>query len=65
LDRSKDKHIRASDLMYYMRKVAKIKLSSEEAEAMIDYADTDDDGLVTFDDFREKVLEALEAAAEF
>ena len=48
-----------------MRKVAKIKLSSEEAEAMIEYADTDDDGLVTFDDFREKVLEALDAAADF
>ena len=32
---------------------------------MVEYADTDDDGLVTFDDFREKVLEAMDAAAEF
>ena len=65
LDRAKDQHIRASDLKYYMRKVARLQLSSEEAEAMIEYADTDEDGLVTFDDFRDKVLEALDAAAEF
>ena len=65
LDRAKDKHIRASDLKYYMRKVARIQLSSEEAEAMIEFADTDEDGLVTFDDFREKVMEALDAAADF
>ena len=31
---------------------------------MVEYADTDDDGLVTFDDFRDKVLEAMDAAAE-
>ena len=34
-----------------MRKVAHIKLSSEEAEAMIEFADSDEDGLVSFDDF--------------
>ena len=34
-----------------MRKVAHIKLSSEEAEAMIQFADTNGDGLVSFDDF--------------
>lgn len=34
-----------------MRKVAHIKLSSEEAEAMIEFADSDEDGFVTYDDF--------------
>ena len=28
-----------------------IKLSSEEAEAMIEFADSDEDGLITFEDF--------------
>lgn len=35
-----------------MRKVAHIKLSTEEADAMIKYADTDGDGLITFNDFK-------------
>ncbi len=59
LDRAKDKHISSKDLKYYMRKVARVQLSSEEAEAMIEYADSDDDGLVTYPDFRKKLLEAL------
>lgn len=43
------------ELKYFMRKVAHIKLSSEEAEAMIEFADSDDDGLVSFDDFLQVV----------
>ena len=34
-----------------MRKVAHINLSTELAEAMIKFADGDEDGLLTFDDF--------------
>ena len=41
-----------------MRKVAHIKLSSEEAEAMIEFADSDEDGLVSFDDFLQVVTTA-------
>lgn len=51
LDKENDNHISTKELKYFMRKVAHIKLSSEEAEAMIEFADTDEDGLVTFDDF--------------
>ena len=51
LDKEKDNHISVKELKYFMRKVAHIKLSSEEAEAMIEFADGDEDGLVTFDDF--------------
>lgn len=35
LDKEKDDLISAKELKYFMRKVAHIKLSSEEAEAMI------------------------------
>lgn len=35
-----------------MRKVAHIKLSNAEAEAMMKYADSDGDGLISFMDFR-------------
>jgi Ca2+-binding EF-hand superfamily protein len=51
LDKEKDNHISVKELKYFMRKVAHIKLSSEEAEAMIEFADSDEDGLVSFDDF--------------
>ena len=34
-----------------MRKVGHIKLSSEECEAMIELADSDQDGLVSIKDF--------------
>ena len=51
LDKEKDNHISVKELKYFMRKVAHIKLSSEEAEAMIEFADNDEDGLVSFDDF--------------
>ena len=51
LDKEKDSHISAKELKYFMRKVAHIKLSSEEAEAMIEFADSDEDGLITFEDF--------------
>ena len=43
-----------------MRKVAHIRLSNEEAEAMIKYADSDNDGLVTFNDFMSVAIELSE-----
>ena len=51
LDKERDGHISVKELKYFMRKVAHIKLSSEEAEAMIEFADSDEDGLVSFEDF--------------
>ena len=62
LDKEKDGTINIKELKYFMRKVARIKLSSEEAEAMIEFADSDEDGLVTLDDFREVVTLALGGA---
>ena len=38
LDKEKDDVITAKELKYFMRKVAHIKLSSEEADAMIEFA---------------------------
>ena len=55
LDKEKDNQISVKELKYFMRKVAHIKLSSEEAEAMIEFADSDEDGLVSFDDFLQVV----------
>lgn len=52
LDKEKDGSISVKELKYFMRKVAHIKLSSEEAEAMIEFADSDDDGFVSFEDFQ-------------
>jgi len=52
LDKEKDDFISEKELKYFMRKVAHIKLSSEEAKAMIDFADSDGDGLINYDDFR-------------
>ena len=46
LDKEKDDYITAKELKYFMRKVAHIKLSSEEAQAMIDFAG--EDGKVSF-----------------
>ena len=51
LDKEKDNHISAKELKYFMRKVAQINISSQLAESMINFADGDEDGLVTFDDF--------------
>ena len=51
LDKEKDNHISIKELKYFMRKVANINISSEVAEAMMKFADGDEDGLVTFDDF--------------
>ena len=52
LDKEKDDYISLKELKYFMRKVAHIKLSSEEAQAMIEFADSDGDGLITFEDFK-------------
>ena len=51
LDKEKDNHISVKELKYFMRKVARIHISSEVAAAMMKFADGDEDGLVTFDDF--------------
>ena len=52
LDKEKDDYISEKELKYFMRKVAHIKLSTEEAKAMIDFADSDGDGLITYEDFK-------------
>lgn len=52
LDKEKDDFISEKELKYFMRKVAHIKLSTEEAKAMIEFADSDGDGLINYDDFR-------------
>ena len=52
LDKEKDDFISEKELKYFMRKVAHIKLSSEEAKAMIEFADSDGDGLITYEDFK-------------
>ena len=52
LDRERDDYITIKEIKYFMRKVAHIKLSNAEAEAMLKYADSDGDGLVSFEDFR-------------
>ena len=51
LDKEKDGYISAKELKYFMRKVAHIRLSSEEADAMIEFADGDEDTLVSLEDF--------------
>ena len=51
LDKEKDNHISVKELKYFMRKVAKVHISSEVAAAMMKFADGDEDGLVTYDDF--------------
>ena len=58
LDKDKDGKLSAKELKYFMRKVAHLKLSSEEAEAMIEFASGSDNGIVTFDDFLEVVKQA-------
>ena len=59
LDKENDQAISAKELKYFMRKVAHIKLSSEEAKAMIEYADFDEDGMVSFEDFEKIVNKTL------
>ena len=62
LDKEKDDFISEKELKYFMRKVAHIKLSSEEAKAMIDFADSDGDGMINYDDFR-NVIEMFQDTA--
>jgi calmodulin len=57
LDKEQDDFLSVKELKYFMRKVAHIKLSNEEAEAMIKYADSDNDGLVSFNDFKALAVE--------
>ena len=52
LDKEKDDYISEKELKYFMRKVAHIKLSSEEAKAMIEFADTSGSGQISFEDFK-------------
>ena len=58
LDKEKDDYISEKELKYFMRKVAHIKLSTEEARAMIEFADSDGDGLISFEDFK-NVIEMI------
>ena len=60
LDKEGDDYLSVKELKYFMWKVAHIKLSSEEAEAMIKYADSDGDGLVSFNDFKAIAVELSE-----
>ncbi|CAI2383066.1 unnamed protein product [Moneuplotes crassus] len=53
LDRERDDYVSLKEIKFFMRKVAHIKLSNAEAEAMLNYADSDGDGMVTFEDFRQ------------
>ena len=62
LDKEKDDFISEKELKYFMRKVAHIKLSSEEAKAMIEFADSDGDGLINYEDFR-NVIEMFQDTA--
>lgn len=55
LDKNKDDQLSLHELKYFMRKVAHIKISSEEANAMIEYADSNGDGLISFEDFKKVV----------
>ena len=57
IDRERDDYITLKEIKYFMRKVAHIKLSNAEAEAMIKYADSDGDGLISFEDFRKLAKE--------
>ena len=63
LDKEKDDVISEKELKYFMRKVAHIKLSSEEAKAMIEFADSDGDGLINYEDFRSVIEMFQETAA--
>ena len=55
LDKEKDDYITIKEIKYFMRKVAHIRLSNSEAEAMVKYADSDGDGLISFEDFQKLV----------
>ena len=56
LDKEADGYITTKELKYFMRKVAHIKLSSEEAYEMVRYASTSiKKDLVSLDDFKKIV----------
>ena len=57
LDKEKDDYITLKEIKYFMRKVAHIRLSNAEAESMVKYADSDGDGLISFEDFQKMVKE--------
>ena len=63
LDKEKDDFISEKELKYFMRKVAHIKLSTEEAKAMIEFADSDGDNLISYEDFR-NVIEMFQENGE-
>lgn len=50
IDREKDDYITAKELKYWMRKVALMKLSSEEADYMLEYAGATN-GKLNFEQF--------------
>ena len=63
LDKDKDGKLSSKEIKYFMRKVAHLKLSSEEADAMIEFASNTDDGFVTYQDFLD-VVEQAQAGAD-
>ena len=52
LDIEQNKRVSARNIKYFMRKVAKINITGEETEAMLEYVSQNPDG-ITFDDFKE------------
>lgn len=58
LNKDKDGKLKPKELKYFMRKVAHLKLSSEEAEAMIEFAESNPGEGVSFADFKEVVAQA-------
>ena len=61
LDSKKDGNLDLAELKYFMRKVAFIKISDEEAQAMIQLASPAGSGLVSHDEFLDLVTIQLEA----
>jgi len=58
LNKDKDGKLKSKELKYFMRKVAHLKLSSEEAEAMIEFAESTTGSGVSFEDFKEVVAQS-------
>ena len=58
LNKDKDGKLKPKELKYFMRKVAHLKLSSEEAEAMIEFAESTTGSGVSYEDFKEVVAQS-------
>lgn len=51
IDKDKDDFITEKELKYFARKVARMKITNEEAAAMVQFADRDKDGIINLDDY--------------